>query len=313
MTLEPLVSVVIPAYNCAPYISATLESVLAQTYESVEVIVVDDGSTDDTLSIVQRYPSVRVISQANGGLSNARNTGIVAARGEFIALLDGDDIWPHDKLQEQIKIIKQHPKIGLLFGNAKRFSDNGWIEEPLFERYGFDATYFGHEYWVRDAVPKLLRVNFIPVGTVIVLKRWLVEAGLFDENFRRVEDWDMWLRMALRYPFAYSSQVWKLKRVHSTNLSNDTEAMTKTAIAVMQKLKREYSVALEAHQANLKPHLRDAYRNLGYFYLRQLRLDDAKKAFRRGLSFGFDFRTATYLAATFTGQGVVRSVIQIRG
>ena len=153
---RPLVSVVIPTYNCAHYLPAALESVLAQDYDPMEIIVVDDGSTDETQAVLQRYPEVTCIRQANGGLSNARNTGINAARGEWIALLDADDIWPPGKLEEQMQILVAHPEVALLFGDTRRFSDDGWIEAPMLERYGMGERYFGHPYLVTDAAAKLV-------------------------------------------------------------------------------------------------------------------------------------------------------------
>ncbi len=313
MSSIPLVSVVIPAYNCARYLPAAIDSALRQTYAATEIVVVDDGSTDETPEVLARYPQVVVIRQENGGLSHARNQGIRRAAGEYIALLDGDDIWPADKLAEQMAIIQSDPAVGLLFGNARRFADDGWTEAPLFERYGLGAAYFGHERRVLDPLRKLLHMNFIPVGTVVVKKAWLVEAGLFDENFRRVEDWDIWLRIALKHPIHFSEKVWKLKRVHSTNLSNDTEAMALAAIAVMQKLAREHAGDLVACGVDVQGPLKHSYRNLGYFYLRQLRLADAKTALWRGLNYGFDARIIAYLAGSYLGSRVVRSLLRVRG
>lgn len=309
----PLVSVIIPAYNCARYLPAAIESALAQSYPKTEIIVVDDGSTDETPDLLRKYPQVTAIRQNNGGLSHARNTGINNARGDYIALLDGDDIWPKDKLQEQMAIIEADPGIGLLFGNARRFADDGWTEAPLFERYGLGAGYFGDARQVIDPLRKLLRMNFIPVGTVVVKKSWLVEAGLFDEKFRRVEDWDIWLRVALHHPFHFSEKVWKLKRVHSTNLSNDTEKMSIAAIEVMEKLKREHGAELAKAGIDIHQTLKQSYRNLGYFYLREVHIAEARKALWKGLKLGADPRAALYLAASYLGESVVRSLLRLRG
>lgn len=310
---QPQVSVIIPAYNCAAYLPAALNSVLSQSYQPKEVIVVDDGSTDQTADIARSHSGVICISQPNGGLSNARNTGISAAKGEYIALLDADDIWTPEILAEQMKMIASHPDVGFLFGDAQRFSDNGWIEEPLFQKYGLGADHFGHDYLVLDPVPKLLRMNFISVGAVIVRKQWLVEAGLFDETLRRVEDWDMWLRVALTHPIAYSLKVWMLRRVHQTNLSRNTEAMAQTAIRVFEKLQQQHFPELMVHGANVNRYLRDAYRSLGYFYLRQIALEEARQALSHSLALGFQPRTLVYFLLTFLGRGLVGSLVRARG
>lgn len=306
------VSVVIPAYNCAAYLPAAIESVLHQTYAATEVIVVDDGSTDETGDVLARYPKVIAIRQKNGGLSHARNRGIEVARGEYIALLDGDDIWPETKLAEQVSFMEAHPEVSVLFGDARRFADNGWTEPTLFTRYGLNAAFFGHDYLVVDALRKLLAMNFIPVGTALVRKKCLMEAGLFDENFRRVEDWDIWLRIALRAQFAYSPRVWKLKRTHETNLSNNTEAMALSAIAVMEKLQREHGGELAALGVDVQPHLRDAYSNLGYFYLRGLSLEKSRSALSMSLSHGARLRSALYWLSTFCGRSLLGAVLQAR-
>jgi glycosyltransferase involved in cell wall biosynthesis len=310
---KPLVSVIIPAYNCARYIGAALDSVVSQIYDPMEIIVVNDGSTDDTAERVQSYPGVKCFHQPNAGLPSARNTGIRAARGEYIALLDGDDIWPSNKLREQMEFIAAHPEVGLLFGNARRFSDDGWTEPPLFERYALDKKFFGHDYLVLDPLTKLLAMNFIPVGTVVVRKDWLYEAGLFDESLRRVEDWDIWLRVALRHSMAYSPKVWKLKRVHSTNLSNDTEAMAKTALHVLEKFKTAHARDLARDGLNVNPHLRKGYRNLGYFYLQQRRLQEGRQALARSLECGFEPRALVYWICTFLSPGIVGALMRIRG
>jgi glycosyltransferase involved in cell wall biosynthesis len=313
MTENPLISVVIPAYNCAQYIEAALDSVVSQSYNRMEIIVVNDGSTDDTARKVETYPGVKCIHQPNGGLPNARNTGIRASRGDYIALLDGDDIWPVNKLWEQMEFIAAHPECGLLFGNARRFSDDGWTEPPLFERYALNREFFGHDYLVIDPLSKLLAMNFIPVGTVVVRKDWLYQANLFDESLRRVEDWDIWLRVALHHPMAYSPKVWKLKRVHSTNLSNDTEAMAKTALYVLEKFKSAHADELARHGVNVSPHLGKGYRNLGYFYLQQRRLQEGRQMLARSLTCGFDPRAVLYWISTFLNPGLVGALMRIRG
>lgn len=313
MPFEPLVSVIIPAYNCARYLPAAIESVLQQTYPAIEIVVVDDGSTDETPEVLLRYPRVMAIRQSNGGLSHARNQGIRRCRGEFVALLDGDDIWPETKLSDQVAFMQKHPEIGVLFGDARRFADNGWTEPTLFTRYSLDAAFFGSDYLVVDPVKKLLPMNFIPVGTALVRKRCLFEAGLFDENFRRVEDWDIWFRIALQAQFAYSRKVWKLKRSHDSNLSNNTEAMTIAAITAMEKLLSEHRGELASLGIDVTPHLRDAYLNLGYFYLRCLWLQKARQALSTSLTHGTKFRSVLYWFSTFFGKPLVGKLIQIRG
>ena len=312
-TMPSLVSVVVPAYNCADYIGDALSSIFEQTYQPLEVIVVDDGSTDFTAKIVKSYRTVRYIHQSNGGPSRARNRGIHVAAGEYIAFLDADDLWPPDKLREQVAALKAQPRAGLVFGDMRCFADGGQAETSMFERYGFTAQYFGHPLLVVDAVAKLLAVNFIPTGTVMARKKSLVEAEMFDERQRLVEDWDLWLRVALRCPIAYSTKVWKLKRLHSNNLSRDTEAMSRAALHVLEKLQAGNRDELERRGIDVGRHLREGYKNLGYFYLQQIESSKARQALWQSLSFGIQGRALLYLAATFLGAALLRSVLRSRG
>jgi len=126
----PKVSVIIPAYNAAPYIRATIDSVLNSTFKDFEVIVVDDGSTDETYKLLQNIShKVKVIRQENQGLSGARNTGIKNSTGEYIALLDSDDIWHQDKLKSQVEVLDLNPTVGLCF---TEFSLWNGVEEQSF-------------------------------------------------------------------------------------------------------------------------------------------------------------------------------------
>lgn len=308
-----LVTVVIPAFNCADYIGATIESVNAQSFQPAEVIVVDDGSTDVTAEVIKKFPTVRYIRQSNGGPSRARNRGIQEAVGEYIAFLDSDDLWPPDKLRDQVAALESRPEAGLVFGDMRCFADSGQAEPSMFERYGFGAQYFGHPQRVVDAVPKLLAMNFIPTGTVMARKQTLVEAGLFDERQRLVEDWDLWLRVALRCPIAYSTKVWKLKRLHSNNLSRDTEAMSKAALHVLEKFQAGNRDELERRGIDVGRHLREGYKNLGYFYLRRSSLGPARAWFYRSLALGIQARVIFYFISTFLGRRFVSSLVRVRG
>src|SRR4026207_773633 len=122
---NPLVSVIVPVYNGRRYLRAALESVFAQTYRPIEVIVVDDGSVDDSGTIAQSFPEVRYMHQTNQGVAAARNNGIDAAQGEFFALLDQDDLWATDKLKVQVDYFLNHPDVGYTLTQQKFFLEPG--------------------------------------------------------------------------------------------------------------------------------------------------------------------------------------------
>jgi glycosyltransferase involved in cell wall biosynthesis len=198
--MRPTVSVVIPAYNAADHIRRALDSVLGQTHPADEVIVVDDGSTDGTGRIVEGYADkVRCIRQKNAGVGAARNAGIMAATGEWIALLDADDEWGHEYLEEQVGILQRNVGLTWTTGNLinclcaeeKRgpLHSEGFLEEQL-ERREYLEDFF-------TAFPK----GLMGWTTTFVIRRdALIEAGLFRQGEQRYEDTDMFLRLAYRHP-----------------------------------------------------------------------------------------------------------------
>jgi len=262
MPLPPPISVVIPAYNAGHYIREALASVADQRDGSpLEIIVVDDGSVDETrervaafaLAANARRPlnqslnrlatgtrdgrgpvTVRLITQPNAGPAAARNRGIRAASGDLIAFLDADDRWPADRLRVQLAILADHPQVGLVFGDCRGFDAQGERALTQFEADGLDLGFWGDPVLVADPYGKLLRNNFIPTGAVLARKGALLAAGLFDESRRLVEDLDLWLRLALRCPFAYTRKVCALKRTHGANLSADYDAMALAYIEVLR-------------------------------------------------------------------------------
>jgi glycosyltransferase involved in cell wall biosynthesis len=173
------ISVVIPAYNAARFLPRCLNSVFAQTLQPVEVIVVDDGSTDNTAALAAAL-GARVVSQANGGVSAARNTGIRIASGDWLALLDADDRWAPEKLERQVARIRS--KTVLVYTGLRIFDDNGVrSEQPATEV---------------TSVRKMLRYhNPITPSTVLVRRKTILQAGGFREDIRTCEDWEMWTRL----------------------------------------------------------------------------------------------------------------------
>jgi len=313
MNPNPLVSVVCPTYNGARFIEPGLESVFAQSYRPIEVIVVDDGSTDATPKIIKSYGEVSYLRQANRGPSSARNHGVRVARGEYIAFLDLDDLWTREKLSDQVALLEAYQAAGLCFSDMRLFSEGGREELTMFQKYGLGANYFGHEWRVDRAVAKLVTMNFIPTSSVVARKSTLTQVGGFDEQFRKSEDWDLWLRMAICYPIIYSHKLLTLKRLHEVNTSRDSEGMNVASLHVLEKLKREHQDVLEELGVDIISVLRDGYRNLGYFYLRQISLAESRRALGQSLALGFQSRALVYFLSTFLGRGLVGALVRARG
>jgi glycosyltransferase involved in cell wall biosynthesis len=189
---NPLVSVVIPAYNTARYIPATLNSVLSQTIKEFEILVINDGSPDtfDLEFALRPYGSrVRYIKQENRGPSAARNVGIREARGKYVAFLDSDDLWFPEHLANQVSALENDPSLGLIYSNGIHVADE-WPISIAFERTPQQEPV---------TFESLLRED-CTVGTsgTVAVRQAILEAGLFDEGLRRCEDFDLWLRMAHR-------------------------------------------------------------------------------------------------------------------
>lgn len=218
------VSVIIPAYNQGHYLAAAIQSALDQTQANVEVLVIDDGSTDDTAQVAQQFtdPRVRYIHQANRGLSGARNTGIRHASGDFLTYLDSDDLFLPRKLELLLGELRARPQLGFVAGQAIPVDETGQPIGKLFDQ-------------ALPANPThLLLGNPLHVGSVLLRREWQARVGFFDETLRSYEDWDMWLRLALAgCQMGYVAQPVSLYRFHREQMTRDGRQMTTATFAVL--------------------------------------------------------------------------------
>src|SRR6218665_1043878 len=212
----PAVTVIIPSFNIEQHIAQTLDSVLAQRYPDIELIVVDDGSSDGTLDIVRRYidrfgERVRLITQANAGVSVARNHGLREARGEFIAFMDHDDVWLPDKIELQMTEFERDPSLGLVCSWFKPWLPDaaGHYPDPaLFHEIkpGLDPENSG---WVYT---QLMIDSWVLTSAALIRRSALERCGSFDDQLPYSEEWDLWLRLSREYRFAMLNQVTTLYR-----------------------------------------------------------------------------------------------------
>jgi glycosyltransferase involved in cell wall biosynthesis len=200
---HPLVSVIIPVHNGARYLGAALESVFAQTYRPFEVIVVDDGSVDDSRVIAQGFHDVHYIHQQNQGVAAARNNGIEAARGEFFAFLDQDDLWTPKKLELQIDYLLSDPDLGYTLTQQQFFLDEGATLPSWFRKELFSSIHTG---WV--------------LGTLVVRRTAVEKVGNFAAGYSAASDSDWFFRAkTAEIPMAVVPELLLLKRIHGTNES----------------------------------------------------------------------------------------------
>ncbi len=223
----PKVSVVIPAYNAMTYLPETVESVLKQTFTDFEVLIVNDGSSDHVVQWVSQVsdPRVRLISQANQGLPGARNTGIAHAQGEYVAFLDADDLWEATKLEKQVRCLENKPAVGLVYT---------WT--ALVDQWGKPMGRVLASHAEGDVWEHIVVDDIVCNGSTAMVRRSCFETvGLFDTNLRSIEDWDMWIRIASRYPFAGVKEPLVRYRQHLNSMSKKRKVMIQELRTVIEK------------------------------------------------------------------------------
>jgi len=218
-TQPKLISAIIPAYNAGKYLSQAIESVLAQTYRPVEIVVVDDGSTDGTAGIVRSYPEVRYFFQPNQGQPAAQNTGLANSTGELIAFLDADDYWPPHMLVEQSQYLAAQPELGCVIGRWQNFLQEG-IEKP-----GWVADFMLQE----DAVSMGLQTSLI--------RRWVFDqVGGFNVHYRLASDTEWIFRVRdAGIPIHFTSSIMMYRRIHNANISQDQHAVVAATIRILKE------------------------------------------------------------------------------
>lgn len=226
--MKGLVSVIVPVYNRESLVSETIDSILSQTYKNFEVILINDGSSDDSLSVLvayeRRFPEkIRVIDQSNQGQIIARNNGIKVAQGDYIAFLDSDDLWKKDKLERQIPLFNKG--VGLVYAGTEIINEKGETirAEPA------DETLSGNIY------PQLLVKNRMTGGTVVVTSESLRRVGVFSTDFKAAENWDLWLRICKEYLAEVVAEPLIEYRIHSNNMSSDTQLMLDAKMKIIEK------------------------------------------------------------------------------
>ena len=227
-TDPPLVSIIIPAYNQDVYLRQSIDSALAQTYQPVEIIVVDDGSTDDTADIAQNYgEQIRYIYQENLGLAGARNSGIRAAHGELIGLLDADDIWEPTYLETIVSLAQLYPEASVFHSCAQCMDTKG---NPLPQIVGRRTAK------EPNLLKSLLQSNFLIPSTITLRRDTVVAADYFDQTLRSCEDWDLWLRILPEAKFVGTDAILVRYRVHEQSLSANVSGMHTAKQAVIEKI-----------------------------------------------------------------------------
>jgi glycosyltransferase involved in cell wall biosynthesis len=231
----PSVSVVIAAYNMAQYVEQAVRSVLTQTYADLEVVVIDDGSKDDIAAVMRKFAGddrVRFLPQENQGQPKAKNAGIKAARGKYIAFCDADDLWEARKLERQLPHF-ENAAVGVVYSATATIDGGGAKTGEISGR--------GPSGYV---LPQLFVKNFVPFGTAIVRRSVLDSCGMFDESFAMGIDWDLWLRVARNWQFAFVDEPLYLYRVWPGQMSKNWKGRYEHSFRIMRKFIDKHPQAL---------------------------------------------------------------------
>ncbi len=287
---SPLVTVVIPTYNRSHFVTKAIDSVLSQTFTDYEIIVVDDGSTDETKENLKGYgKKIRYIYQDNSGVSAARNTGIKSAHGEWLAFLDSDDEWRVDYLYQQIKRASDFPNITMQTANCQFIGLDGRTHS-YFETNGSLAEFNGKDYLFLEN-PFRFIVTHGPwqVGSTIIRRKAISGAGLFDTSLTLTEDFDLMARVALQGSFGMIREA----LVNIYRRDEQTECLTnqvkKSPIQaresdekIYEKLQKIEILSVNEHKA-LSGLLSANRRAIGNYFLEAGKIEEARDSYKRAL------------------------------
>lgn len=263
--MKPLVSAVITTYNYGHFLAQAIESVLGQTYKNIELIIVNDGSTDNTDEVVRIYLSdsrVSYLKQANLGQSRAKNAGIEKARGDYVAFLDGDDQWLPEKLALQLPLFGKDPSIGVVYSRMRCINEDGSPRKANLLK--------PCSGWVTD---KLIIDNFVPFSSSVVKRECFDKCAAMDEGLIASVDWDLWLRLSRGYKFDYVNRPLVCYRVgHRGQMSGNQELRIAQSDLIMNRFISSNPGAVSGKA--LKKARCYTYRNRARFY----RSKDKQKA-----------------------------------
>ena len=241
---SPKVSVIIPTFNHRAVILETLESAFAQRLPDSEIIVVNDGSPDDTKTLLEplvRAGRIEYIEQPNQGVATARNTGIARARGEYIALLDDDDLWPPDKLQWQVAYLDANPDVGVVAGTLQTIDDHASLGQRagVYPQITFESLFRGNPFY--------------SPGQTLIRAGLLRDIGGLDTSIWGADDWDLWFRIAKKTRIVMVDRLALFYRLHAGNNSKQTARLIAACCVVIDRhlpdlpVRRHAAVRCEAH------------------------------------------------------------------
>lgn len=249
IAMEPLVTVIIPAYNHEKYIEECLESVINQTYPNLEIIVINDGSKDNTDSIIRRFVALKsrnitYLSKENEGLCKTLNIGLEMTHGKYVSFIASDDAWLPSRIEEGVLFLESNRNIGMVFSDAFFTNFNEKSALKYSEYKPKIKKLFKNSIQNSNIYEAMLVENIVLALTVLIRKECIDNVGIFDESLE-FEDYDMWLRVTSKYPIAYIDKPLAFYRIHDSNISNSSKIMLKGALQSIRKQYRTGPVVMK--------------------------------------------------------------------
>ena len=312
----PRVSIIMPTFNSASFLFETIKSILSQTFNDFELIVVDDSSTDNSSEIINEFNDLRIqyirLGKNHGGPSKPRNIGIVEADGEYIAFFDSDDIMLPEKLEHSVAVLDRYSEISVVFSDCLRFSDSGEIyPNTLLQDYSGLRNLLKEsiedDFFIltsTDAFHNLFCENYIPTSSVMVRKNDFDPVGLFDEELINGDDKDMWLRLSSCYSFGFIDKPLHKYRVRVGSVSNRGVVTHQNRIKVMKKqLAHDLPVPLKKLA---KRWIAKNYFCIGYVYQSQGDMQQARKNYLKSNQYHFSTYSIIGYMKTFLGRRILQ-------
>lgn len=305
---SPLVSVVIPLFNCEAFVGEALRSVLNQTYKNFEIIVVNDGSTDASAAAVRPFrEKIVYIDQKNGGSASARNAGIQKARGELVAFLDADDVWLPHRLEAHVPHFSSDPELGLVHSDRVLFDSKTGEEFPEDDFMHLKA---------RDGfiLKELFEYNFICTQSVMMRRSCFETVGSFDPAFRAAQDYDLWLRVCEKYKARYVPEVVTRYRIHGGQISWKFDLSYESEKRVIEKFVRDHPALEWLTEKVVQSRFSDLYYRFGHDCFHDRKLEQARSIFKQSLSYNSkNYKALAFWALSNYGHSLVHAWDKVRG
>jgi len=298
---SPTVSVIIPTYNRAHLIGRSIQSVLNQTYQDFELIIVDDGSTDNTEEVIKKFQehdkrTKYIKHNKNKGGSAARNTGIKNAKGKYIAFLDSDDEWLIGKLKRQMKFIKNSSsEVGVFY--------TGFIYKNVLNRDTWKKYIPSKRGWIFEDI---LTENCVgTTSTVLIKSRCFEKAGLFNENLPSCQDWEMWIRIAKEYQFDFIEDPLVRYYIHKSRISTDLKAKINGIMIIINEFSGEFISRKNIYSQH--------HFNIGNLYCQMGNMKKGRELFLKAIKlYPFNLNYFIYLVSALINQDIYMKFARIK-